>query len=101
MVYVNDAVNPEAFRDFDKHRRVVDEHGLRCSRLSEVEREPKDPNVGFAYVDETRRDERVHKLVELERADAIRIQFAALVANDNYFEATPDDAFRPSPPTAV
>ncbi|MEP7096388.1 MAG: hypothetical protein ABI748_01890 [Dokdonella sp.] len=86
MVYVNNAVKPEAFCDFDKHRRVVDEDGLRCSRLSEVEREPKDSNVGFAYVDEAGRDERVHKLVELERPDAIRIQFTTLIANDNYLE---------------
>jgi hypothetical protein len=91
---VKNAANPQVFRDLDKHRRVIDEDGLRCLRLGEVKGKPKYPNVRLAHVNESGRDERVHKLVELERADAVRIHFTRLIADDNNLEAMPGFEFR-------
>jgi hypothetical protein len=76
-----DAVNTEALGDFDKHGAIVGLHDPLGFRLRCVEREPVDVLIGLADVDEAGGNKRIHKPVQLELANPIRIQFAPFVAD--------------------
>jgi ATP-dependent exoDNAse (exonuclease V) alpha subunit len=83
VVDVEDAVNSQVFRNLDEHRRVIHEDGLRWRRLCKVKRKAKDPHVGLAHLDETRRDKRIRQLVEFKCANPVSIHFTRLIAHDN------------------
>jgi hypothetical protein len=83
------ASNAQPFRDRNEHRCVVDEDGPSRWRLGNVESKPKDLNVRLAQVNETGRDERIDKPVELKGANAVCINLARLIADHNDFEVVP------------
>jgi hypothetical protein len=84
---MENASNPQTFRDLNEHRCVVDVNDLPGCRLGDVQGQSKDVNIGLANVNEAGRDERVHKPVELELANAMRIHLAGFVADHDNLES--------------
>src|SRR5512135_2521773 len=81
VIRVKNASNPQTFRDLDEHRGVFDIDYLPCRRLGDVQRKPKDVRVRLVEVDEAGGNESIHKLVQLELPNPVRIQFAPFVAD--------------------
>jgi hypothetical protein len=77
------ASHPQALRNLDEHRGVVDEDSALRGCLGKVKGEPEDLNIWLPHSNETGRDECVHQLVELEGPNAMGIDLARLVA-DHY-----------------
>jgi len=86
VIRVKNASNPQTFRDLDEHRGVFDIDYLPGRRLSDVQRKPKDLGIGLADVNEAGGNKRIHKLVQLELSNPIRIQFARFVADHDDFQ---------------
>ena len=87
---MKNAPNPQAFGDLHEHRRVVHIDDLPGWRLGDVQREPKDVRVGLADVDEAGGNERIHKPIQLELSNPIRIEFAPFVAHHGDLYPVPD-----------
>ena len=49
-------------------------------------RDAENIGVGFAQMDEARRDEEIDELAELEFSDAVFVELAAFVVDDGYTE---------------
>ncbi len=81
------ASHPQALRNLNEHRGVVDEDSALWGGLGKVKSEPEDLNVGFPHSNETGRDECVHKPVEPEGANAMGIHLARLITNDDNLQA--------------
>src|SRR5664280_52550 len=60
VIRVENASNPQTFRDLDEHRGVFDIDDLPGWHLGDVQRKPKDVRVGLADVDEAGGDEGIH-----------------------------------------
>jgi hypothetical protein len=73
---VNNASNPQAVSDLSEHRAVFDVEDLPGLHLGNVQRQPKELRVGFADVDKARENKEVHKPVQPELANPIRVEFA-------------------------
>jgi len=86
---MKNASHPQALRNLNEHRGVVDEDSVRWRRLGKVESESKDLGVGLPHSNETGRDECVHKPVEPEGANAMSIDLARLITDDDNFQAVP------------
>jgi hypothetical protein len=89
VIRVKNASNPQTFRDLDEHRGVFDIDHLPGWRLGNVQRKPKDVRIGFADVDEAGGNKRIHKPVQLELPNPIRIQLARFVADRGDFQSIP------------
>ena len=81
IIRVQNAANPQAFRDLDEHRCVFEINDLPGRRLGDVKRKAKYLHVGFAELDEAGGNKRIHKFVQLELLDSIRVDFARFVAD--------------------
>jgi hypothetical protein len=81
VIRVKNASNPQTLRNLDEHRGVFDIDYLPDWRLGDVKHKPKDVRVGLANVDEAGGNKRIHKPVQLELSNPIRIQFAPFVAD--------------------
>src|SRR5450759_4644974 len=90
VIRVKNASNPQSFRDLDEHRGVFDIDYLPGWRLGDVQRKPKDVRVGLADADETGRNKSIHKPVQLELSNPIRIHLARFVADCDDLEPVPD-----------
>jgi hypothetical protein len=77
------ASHPQALRNLNEHRGVVDEDSALWGGLGKVKSEPEDLNIWLPHSNETGRDECVRQLVELEGPNAMGIDLARLVA-DHY-----------------
>jgi hypothetical protein len=73
VIRVKNASNPQGFRDLDEHRGVFDIDRLSNWRLSDVQCKPKDFRVGLADVDKAGGNKGIHKPVQLERSNSMRI----------------------------
>ena len=73
---MKNAVDPQIFCDLHKHECVFDIDDLLSRYLSDAQREPKNVRVGLAESHKARGYERIHKSIQLERANAIVIYFA-------------------------
>jgi hypothetical protein len=62
-------------RDLDEHRGAFEIQHLPPWCLSDVKRKPEDVRVRFAEMHEAGGDKGIHKLVQLECANPIGIQF--------------------------
>ena len=89
VIRVKNASNPQTFRDLDEHRGVFDIDHLPGWRLGDVQRKPKDVRVGLADVDEAGGNKRIHKPVQLELSNPIRIQFPRFVADHGDLQPVP------------
>jgi len=87
VIRMENASNHQTFRDLNEHRRVFDVDDLTGWRLGDVQGESKDVNIGLANVYEARRNKRVHKPVELELANPVRIHLAGFVADHDDLES--------------
>jgi hypothetical protein len=67
------AVNSQTLRDLHEHRAVVNVNHLTDRHLRDVQCHPKNVLVGFSKMDETGGDKKIHKTVELEGLDAMRV----------------------------
>jgi len=65
--------NTQTFRDLDKHRGILYIDYLPGWRLGDIQRKPKDIRVGFAEVDETGGNKKIHKSIKSELANPVRI----------------------------
>ncbi|MDO8793853.1 MAG: hypothetical protein Q7J25_04455 [Vicinamibacterales bacterium] len=90
VIGVKNASNPQTFRDLDEHRGVFDIDYLPGWRLGDVQRKPKDVRVEFADVDEAGGNKRIHKPVQLELANPMRMQFPSFVADYDDLQSVPD-----------
>jgi hypothetical protein len=81
------ALHSQAFRNLNEHRSVVDEDDAIWRRLGEVKSEPEYLDVGLPHSDETGGDEGVNKWVEFEGANAVGIDLARLIDNDDNLQA--------------
>jgi hypothetical protein len=90
VIRVKNASNPQVFRDLDEHRGVFDIDCLPGWHLGDVQRKPKDVRVGLADVDEAGRNEKIHKPVQLELSNPVRIQFPCFVADHCDLQPVPD-----------
>jgi hypothetical protein len=87
---VKNASNPQALRDLDEHRGVVDVDYVTEWHLGDVQRQPKDVCVGLAEVDEAGGNNAIYKPVQFELANPMRIQFARFVADHDDLQPVPD-----------
>jgi hypothetical protein len=70
---MKNAPNPHVFGDLDEHRSVVDIDYLPGRRLGDVQCKPKDVCVGLTDVHEARGYKGIHKAVQFELTDPIRV----------------------------
>jgi hypothetical protein len=84
---VKNASHPQAFRNLNEHRGVVDEDRVRWPRLGEVKSEPEDLDVGLPHLHKARRDKGVHEPVEFEGSNSVRVDLARLITNDDNLQA--------------
>ena len=87
VIRVKNASNTQAFRDPDEHRGVFDIDYLSGWRLGGVQRKPKDVHIGLPNVDEAGGNKRIHKTIQLELSNPIRIQFAPFVADHDNLQS--------------
>ena len=87
VIRVKNASNPQTFRDPDKHRGILDIDYLPGWRLGDVQRKPKDVRIGLAEVDEAGGNKRIHKPVQLELSNPIRIQFPRFITDHYHFQS--------------
>jgi hypothetical protein len=81
VIGVKNASNPQTFRDLDEHRRVFDIQDLVRWRLGNIQRKTKDVRVGLSDVYEARGNKRIHKAIQLELSNPVRIHLARFVAD--------------------
>jgi hypothetical protein len=81
------ASHPQALRNLNEHRGVVDEDSALWGGLGKVKGEPEDLNIWLPHSNETGRDECVHQLVEPEGANAMGIDLARLIADHDNLQA--------------
>jgi hypothetical protein len=79
---MQDASNPQTFRDLDEHRGIFDIDYLPGRRLREVQRKPKDVRVWLASLDEAGGDKEIHEFAQLELVNPIIIHYAGFVADN-------------------
>src|SRR5664280_419006 len=84
---MKNASNPQTFCDLNEHLGVFDIDYLRGFRLSDIQSKPKNVRVGLAEVDEAGRNKRIHKPVQLEFSNPIRIQFPCFVADHDNLQS--------------
>lgn len=84
---MEDASYTQTLRDLDEQRGVFDIDDPLCARLGDVECKPEDVYVGFANMYKTGGYEKVHKAIQLELANSMRVQFAAFIADDSDLES--------------
>jgi hypothetical protein len=87
VICVKNAPNPQTLRDLDEQRRVFDIEYLSDGRLGNVQSQPIDVRVGLAKVDKAGGNKSIHKLVQFELANPIRIQFARFVADHDNLQS--------------
>ena len=78
---MKNASNPQIFRDPDEQWSVFDINYLPGWRLRDVQCQPKDVGVGLVEVNEAGGNKKIHKPIQLEFANPIRVQFARFVAH--------------------
>src|SRR5664280_3025014 len=89
VVRVKIASNPQTFRNLHEHRGVFDIDNLPCRRLGYVQRQLENIRVRFSETNEAGGNESIHKPVQLELANPMRIQFCLL-----YTSPSPRDRTR-------
>jgi len=77
VVGMQQAANPKAIGDLDKHRGVFDIDNLPGGCHGDVQGQPENRRIGFMEPDQTGRYKRIHKPVELELMNPIVIEFRA------------------------
>ena len=80
---MKNALHSYALADLNEHLGVVDEEHPSWDRLCEIKSEPKNLGIRFPHSNETGGYERIRKLVELEGTNAVRIDLARFIANDD------------------
>jgi hypothetical protein len=90
VIRVQNASNPQTFRDLDEHRGVFDIDDLLGRRLGDVQRKPKDIRIGLAEMNEAGGNKKIHQPAQLELPNPIRIELAPLVADHGYLQPVPD-----------
>jgi hypothetical protein len=88
-IRVKNALDPQTYRDLDKHRGVFDIDYLNGWNLRDIERNTKDVCVRLSQVDEAGGNEKIHEPVYLELSDSVRIQFPCFVADRNNLQSIP------------
>lgn len=83
VIRVENTSYPEAFRDLNEHRGIFYVQNLMRLCLCDVERKPEDIHVGLAQMDEAGGNEGIHKTVQLEGANTVRVQFERFVADND------------------
>jgi hypothetical protein len=73
VISVQNASNPQAFRDLNKHWGVFDIDDLAGWRLRDIQRQPKHVSVGLADVDKAGGNEGIHKPVQLVLSNPVSI----------------------------
>src|SRR5664279_5284803 len=81
VIRVQNAANPQTFRDLGEHQGVFDIEDLLGWHLGDIQRKPKDVRVGLAEMDKAGGNKKIHEAVQLELANPIGIQFASFVTN--------------------
>src|SRR5208282_1002609 len=83
VICVKNASNPQTLRYLDEHRSIFNIDHLPGWHLGNVQRQPKDVRVRLAEVDKARGNKSIHKPVQFELSNPIRIQFTRFVADHN------------------
>jgi hypothetical protein len=84
---VKNALNPQAFGDLDEHRGVFDIDDLPGGSLGDVQCQPEDVRIRLVKVDEAGGNKSIHKFVQLERVNPMRIQLARFVVEHDNLQA--------------
>ena len=89
VILVKDASHPQIFCDLDEHCCVVDKGDLLSRRLGKVKGETKDIDIWLAHANKAGRNEGIRQLVQLERANAVRIDRARFIADHDDLQTMP------------
>lgn len=87
---VMDALNTQAAGDIHQHGAVVEIDDIFRPRLSHVQRQAVNIDVGLADMDEAGNDEDIKKLLEVKLADAMFGEFTPFVADGDDLEVVLD-----------
>lgn len=79
--------NPQTLRDFDEHRAVFDIDHPTGRNLRGFKRNTEDVRVRLSQLNVAGGDKRIYKLIQLKLSNAILIQTAPFVADDNDFQS--------------
>ena len=84
---MQNAANPHPFRDLDKHRGVFKIDDLPNGRLGDIQRQLENICVRLSETNKAGGNKSIHKPGQLESVDAMCVQFARLVADDDNFQS--------------
>ena len=70
---MQNALNPQTFRDLNEHQGVIDKEHLRGRRLGDVQSQLEDVDIGLAEMNEAGRDKSIDNRVQMERSNPMRI----------------------------
>jgi len=87
VICVQNASNPQTFRDLHKQRGVFQINDLLGWHLADVQRKMENIRVRSSDVDEAGGSKAIHKSVQLELADSIHIQFPCFIADHDNLQS--------------